>query len=64
MAHPPEQGMNKLINQQIKLDERNHVEAPLLDQLKGLGWEVLAVPFIGERQLYGSPVHCQSGVAR
>jgi len=32
--------MNKLSNQQIKLDERNHVEAPLLDQLKGLGWEV------------------------
>ena len=24
----------------IKLDERNHVEKPLLDQLKGLGWEV------------------------
>ena len=33
--------MNKLSNQQIKLDERNHVELPLLDQLKGLGWEVL-----------------------
>jgi len=25
----------------IKLDERNHVEKPLLDQLRGLGWEVL-----------------------
>jgi type I restriction enzyme, R subunit len=25
----------------IKLDERNHVEKPLLDQLQGLGWEVL-----------------------
>jgi type I restriction enzyme R subunit len=25
---------------QIKLDERNHVEKPLLDQLAGLGWEV------------------------
>ena len=24
----------------IKLDERNHVEKPLLDQLAGLGWEV------------------------
>ena len=46
--------MNKLINQQIKLDECNHVEAPLLDQLKGLGWEVLAVPFIvGAPQLQG-----------
>ena len=25
----------------IKLDERNHVEKPLLDQLEGLGWEVI-----------------------
>lgn len=33
--------MNKLSQQQIKLDERNHVELPLLQQLKGLGWEVL-----------------------
>lgn len=24
----------------IKIDERNHVEKPLLDQLKGLGWEI------------------------
>lgn len=29
------------IRQQIKLDERNHVEKPLLDQLAGLGWEIL-----------------------
>lgn len=27
--------------ERIKLDERNHVEKPLLDQLAGLGWEVL-----------------------
>jgi len=27
--------------QAVKLDERNHVEKPLLDQLAGLGWEVL-----------------------
>jgi type I restriction enzyme, R subunit len=27
----------------IKLDERNHVEIPLLEQLKGLGWEVIDV---------------------
>jgi type I restriction enzyme R subunit len=27
--------------QYIKLDERNHVERPLLDQLDGLGWEVI-----------------------
>ena len=26
---------------QLKLDERNHVEKPLLDQLAGLGWEDL-----------------------
>lgn len=25
----------------IKIDERNHVEKPLLNQLHGLGWEVL-----------------------
>jgi type I restriction enzyme R subunit len=27
--------------QHIKLDERNHVEKPLLDQLAGLGWEII-----------------------
>lgn len=27
--------------QHIRLDERNHVEKPLLDQLAGLGWEVI-----------------------
>ncbi len=26
---------------QIKLDERNHVEKPLLDQLASLGWEII-----------------------
>jgi len=31
--------MNKA--QALKLDERNHVEKPLLDQLAGLGWEVI-----------------------
>jgi len=25
--------------QQLKLDERNHVAKPFLDQLHGLGWE-------------------------
>ncbi|MCJ7600126.1 MAG: type I restriction endonuclease, partial [Desulfobulbaceae bacterium] len=25
----------------IKLDERNHVEKPLLDQLDGLGWDII-----------------------
>jgi type I restriction enzyme R subunit len=28
---------------EIKLDERNHVEKPLLDQLAGLGWEILGL---------------------
>jgi len=27
--------------QYIKLDERNHVEKPFLDQLDGLGWEII-----------------------
>ncbi len=27
--------------QRIKLDERNHVEKPFLDQLSGLGWEII-----------------------
>ena len=27
----------------IKLDERNHVEKPLLDQRAGLGWEVIGL---------------------
>ncbi|HKK19421.1 MAG TPA: hypothetical protein VJ952_12150 [Opitutales bacterium] len=27
-----------------KLDERNHVELPLLEQLEGLGWEILDLP--------------------
>ena len=26
---------------EIKLDERNHVEKPLLDQLAGLHWQVI-----------------------
>lgn len=31
----------KKSSEHIKLDERNHVEKPLLDQLGGLGWEIL-----------------------
>jgi type I restriction enzyme, R subunit len=27
----------------IKLDERNHVEKPLINQLAGLGWEIRAL---------------------
>ena len=34
--------MNKKnIAEYIRIDERNHVEKPLLDQLDGLGWEIL-----------------------
>lgn len=31
----------KEIPKHIKLDERNHVEKPLLEQLAGLDWEVI-----------------------
>jgi type I restriction enzyme R subunit len=27
--------------QTLKIDERNHVEKPLLDQLRGLGWQII-----------------------
>ena len=27
----------------LRLDERNHAENPLLDQLAGLGWEVIDI---------------------
>ena len=36
---------------QIRLDERNHVEKPLLEQLAGLGWEV--IDFTGMKQTPG-----------
>jgi type I restriction enzyme R subunit len=32
--------MNEQLKKDLKLDERNHVEKPLLDQLRGLGWEI------------------------
>jgi type I restriction enzyme R subunit len=32
--------MNEKLAKDLKLDERNHVEKPLLDQLHGLGWEI------------------------
>ncbi|MCF8090119.1 MAG: hypothetical protein K9L23_18915 [Desulfotignum sp.] len=28
-------------SEKYRLDERNHVEKPLLDQLSGLGWEII-----------------------
>ena len=36
-------GMNQTPNipQNLRLDERNHVEEPLLDQLDGLKWEII-----------------------
>ncbi len=33
--------MKAALPQHIKLDARDHVEKPLLDQLSGLGWEVI-----------------------
>ena len=36
-----ELSMKARLPQHIKLDERNHVEKPLLDQLAGLGWKVI-----------------------
>src|SRR6266700_1844786 len=33
--------INDKTAREIKLDERNHVEKPLLDQLAGLDWEIL-----------------------
>ena len=33
--------MTATLPQHIKLDERDHVEKPLLDQRSGLGWEVI-----------------------
>ena len=32
--------MNEQLKKDLKLDERNHVEKPLLDQLHVLGWEI------------------------
>jgi type I restriction enzyme R subunit len=32
--------MNEKLAKDLKLDERNHVEKPLLDQLEGLGWTI------------------------
>jgi type I restriction enzyme R subunit len=32
---------HKEVSNQLKLDECNHVEKPLLDQLNGLGWEII-----------------------
>ena len=34
-------GTGSTTAKQLRLDERNHVEKPLLDQLEGLGWEVI-----------------------
>ena len=29
--------------QSLRMDERNHIEKPLLEQLHGLGWEIVAL---------------------
>ncbi|MFO7970472.1 MAG: hypothetical protein R6U40_01835 [Desulfobacterales bacterium] len=39
---------------QYKLDERNHVEKPLLDQLAGLGWEIIDLSGRSERSAKGA----------
>jgi len=33
--------LNEKLAKELKLDERNHVEKPFLDQLDGLGWEII-----------------------
>lgn len=33
--------MNEKLANELKLDERNHVEKPFLDQLSGLSWEII-----------------------
>jgi type I restriction enzyme R subunit len=33
----------------IKIDEKNHVEEPFLNQLEGLGWEVLRLEMTGQK---------------
>jgi type I restriction enzyme R subunit len=33
--------INQQLAKELRLDERNHVEKPLLDQLHGLGWRIL-----------------------
>ena len=33
--------INERLAKELKLDERNHVEKPLLDQLSGLGWRII-----------------------
>jgi len=42
----------------IKLDERNHVEKPLLDQLRGLDWEI--IDLTNEKQ---NPTHLTSALS-
>ena len=34
-------GTESTTAKRLRLDERNHVVMPLLDQLAGLGWEVI-----------------------
>ena len=36
-------GVTATLPQRIQLDERHHVEKPLLDQLAGLDWEVIGL---------------------
>ena len=42
--------MKATLPQQIKLDEREHVEKPLLDQLPGLGWDWDVIDLTDKKQ--------------
>ena len=43
MAQPVEPTANETVMtpESFRLDQRNHAERPFLDQLAGLGWEIL-----------------------
>ncbi|ESQ16512.1 MAG TPA: hypothetical protein DIW77_02265 [Chromatiaceae bacterium] len=44
--------MPKRNDEALRLDERNHVERPLLDQLRGLGWTVMNYGNYGDTLLF------------
>ena len=48
--------MKATLPQQIKLDEREHVEKPLLDQLPGLGWDWDVIDLTDKKQAHRIPI--------
>ncbi len=50
--------------QYIKLDERNHVEKPFLDQLAGLGWQVIDLEYPLQHRFKGPALKRQHPVNR